>query len=451
MRIHFIAIGGSAMHNLAIALHKNGEQVSGSDDEIFEPSKSRLRKYGLLPEKVGWDANRINPELDAVILGMHAKPNNPELKAAQSLDIPIYSYPEFIYRQSKDKKRIVIGGSHGKTSITSMVLHVLKHWEIKVDYLVGAQLEGFETMVKISDAPLIVIEGDEYLSSPIDRKPKFLWYKPHIAVISGIAWDHINVFPTFENYVNQFKKFADSILEGGQLIYFQDDSNLKMIEEEQKDRLQCIAYNTHEHQIEDGKTYLKNSGERIEVKIFGAHNLQNLSAAKMVCLAAGIDSEKFYKAIQTFKGASKRLELIAKNEHSLAFKDYAHSPSKLKATTAAVKNQYPKHHLLACMELHTFSSLNKSFLEEYSGCMSAVDEAIVYYNPHTIEHKGLEAISKAEVKEAFLPDQVEVFDSSKAVVNFLKEKELKNTVLLLMTSGNFDGVDLNEMGSRLLA
>ena len=450
MRVHFIAIGGSAMHNMAIALNKKGFKVSGSDDEIFEPSKGRLEKYGLLPKTIGWDPDYIDDSIDAIILGMHAKKDNPELKRAQDLGLKIYSYPEYIFEQSKDKKRVVIGGSHGKTSITSMILHVLQYQKMDFDYMVGAQLEGFETMVSLSDAPLIIIEGDEYLSSPIDRRPKFLWYQPDVAVISGIAWDHINVFPTFDNYVEQFQLFVESIQEKGQLIYYDGDEILNKLISKSNSSIQKIGYEAHKHEIEDGITFLKKNDQKIKVAVFGEHNLQNLNAALLVCEALGINSNDFYEAIQSFGGAAKRLELIAKNEHSLVYKDYAHSPSKLKATTQAVKKQYPDKRLIACMELHTFSSLNKEFLQEYSGAMTAADEAVVYFNPKAIEHKGLASITKAEVEEAFKPSQVKVYDQSETVKQFLEGNSLKNAVLLLMTSGNFDGVNLNELGERLI-
>lgn len=451
MRIHFIAIGGSAMHNMAIALHKKGFQVSGSDDEIFEPSKSRLLKYNLLPKKIGWEPESLNHSIDAIILGMHARKDNPELLRAQELDLKIYSYPEYIYEQSKDKFRVVIGGSHGKTSITSMVMHVLKTLQRDFDYLVGAQLEGFETMVRLSDAPLIIIEGDEYLSSPIDRRPKFLWYKPNLAVISGIAWDHINVFPTFKNYLEQFQLFVESIEENGSLIYYKNDTELNQIVNQSKNSIEFVAYESHPHRIENGQTQLKTSVGNLAIQVFGEHNLQNLMAALEICMQLDISKEDFYKAISSFQGAAKRLELIGKNEHSLVYKDYAHSPSKLKATTEAVKKQYPKKHLIACMELHTFSSLTKEFLGEYSGSMSAADEAVVYFNPKTIQHKGLEAISVAEIEAHFLPSKVKVFNDSEKVKSYLEKNNLKNSVLLLMTSGNFDGVDLNQLGKQLTA
>lgn len=449
MKIHFIAIGGSAMHNMAIALHKKGYQVSGSDDEIFEPSKSRLEKYGLLPKIEGWNVDLISSDLDAIILGMHAKANNPELLKAQELGLKIYSYPEYVYEQAKNKTRVVIGGSHGKTSITSMILHVLQHKKIAFDYLVGAQLEGFETMVSFSDAPIMIIEGDEYLSSPIDRRPKFLWYKPDIAVLSGVAWDHINVFPTFENYVQQFDKFAQTINKDGLLTYFYGDEHLIKIADGVQE-IKKQPYTTPTHKIEDGVTYIGTLNGWVELKIFGEHNLQNLMAAKNVCNALEIDDFEFFEAIKTFSGAAKRLEKIAEKGNTTIFKDFAHSPSKLKATTAAVKKQYKERNVIAIMELHTFSSLNKTFLQEYSGCMSSADEAIVYFNPKTIEHKGLEQITVEQVMDAFLPSTIKVFNKSEQVSEFLKNKNLENTTVLLMTSGNFDGINLNEFAKELI-
>ena len=449
MKVHFIAIGGSAMHNMAIALHKKGFTVSGSDDEIFEPSKGRLKKYGLLPSQEGWNPSSISSDLDVIILGMHAKKDNPELLKAQELGLKIYSYPEYVYEQAKDKKRVVIGGSHGKTSITSMILHVLQLQKIEFDYLVGAQLEGFETMVSFSDAPLMIIEGDEYLSSPIDRRPKFLWYKPHIAVLSGVAWDHINVFPTFENYVEQFHLFTKTIKSGGLLTYFNGDEELNRIADK-SNSIRLKPYTTPTHKIENGVTIVGTSNGWLPMKVFGEHNLQNMMAALNVCLELGIEEDVFYKAIQSFSGAAKRLEEIARSEKTVVYKDFAHSPSKLKATSAAVKKQYQDKKVIACMELHTFSSLNKTFLREYSGCMSATDEAIVFFNPKTIEHKGLETITKQDVEEAFLPSKVTVYDDAKSVTDYLKAQNLNNSVVLLMTSGNFDGLNLNEFAQELV-
>lgn len=450
MRVHFIAIGGSAMHNLAIALHKKGFQVSGSDDEIFEPSKSRIAKYGLLPEQFGWFPDKITDELDAIILGMHAREDNPELKRAQELGLKVYSYPEYIYEQSKNKVRVVIGGSHGKTSITSMVLHVLGKMDIAFDYMVGAQLEGFETMVQLSDAPLIVLEGDEYLSSPIDRRPKFHLYHPNIALISGIAWDHINVFPTFDNYVQQFRMFINLIDEEGTLIYCENDEVLNEVAYYAHNPALKLPYGTPKNRIENGVTYLLTEFGEIPLQIFGDHNLQNLNGARMICNQLDVTDEEFYGAIQDFKGAAKRLELIAKNDQTAVYKDFAHSPSKLKATTQAVKQQYKNREVIACMELHTFSSLNKNFLKEYDGSMAAADEAYVYYNEHTIAHKKLDPISPGDVQAAFNSKNVTVYNDSQALFDMLSQKDWKNKVLLLMSSGNFDGIDLNAYGEQLI-
>ncbi len=451
MRVHFIAIGGSAMHNLAIALHKKGFEVTGSDDEIFEPSKSRIAKYGLLPAKFGWDESRITGEIDAIILGMHARIDNPELIKAQEIGVKVYSYPEYIYEQSKDKIRVVIGGSHGKTSITSMVLHVLDKCNKKFDYMVGAQLEGFETMVQLTDAKIIILEGDEYLSSPIDRRPKFHLYHPNIALISGIAWDHINVFPTFENYVEQFSTFISLIEKDGVLIYCKADDEVNKIALTTPNAdIDRVGYQTPENKIENGVTSVLVEGNEVPLQIFGDHNLQNMNGARLICNELKISDEQFYEAIQDFKGAAKRLELITKNDTTAIYKDFAHSPSKLKATTQAVKKQYPNRELIACMELHTFSSLNKTFLKEYKNSMSTADEAYVYYSNHTLEHKKLEAITPEEVKAAFGSENVTIYNDSDGLFNMLKDKDWNNKVLLLMSSGNFDGVNLNEFGENIM-
>jgi UDP-N-acetylmuramate: L-alanyl-gamma-D-glutamyl-meso-diaminopimelate ligase len=451
MRAHFIAIGGSAMHNLAIALHLKGYHVTGSDDEIFEPSKSRLAKHGLMPETIGWDANRISNDIDEVILGMHARQDNPELLRAQELGLKIYSYPEYIYEQTKDKTRVVIGGSHGKTSITSMILHVLNYHNIENDYMVGAQLEGFDCMVRLSKtAKVAVLEGDEYLSSPIDRRPKFHLYRPNIALLSGIAWDHINVFPTFENYVEQFQIFVNLIEPNGKIIYCENDKNVKHVSEKGRADIGKIPYSTHAYRVENGTTFLQTNAGEVAIQVFGEHNLQNLNGARLVLKELGISDTKFYEAIQTFKGASKRLELVKKTEHSVVYKDFAHSPSKLKATTKAVKDQFPNRKLIACMELHTFSSLNKTFLQEYENSMANADEAYVYFNPHTIEHKRLEALSPQQVKDAFASDNVTIFTDSEALVQQLKQHQWHNKNLLMMSSGNFDGIDFAKLAEELL-
>ena len=452
MHYHFIAIGGSAMHNLAIALHLKGEKVTGSDDEIFSPSKERLSKYGILPMQTGWSTENVTSSIDTIILGMHARVDNPELLKAEELNIPIFSYPEFIYEQTKNQTRVVIGGSHGKTSITSMILHVLSKQNIDHNYMVGAQLEGFECMVKLSnDVEIAIIEGDEYLSSPIDRRPKFHLYRPNIAVISGIAWDHINVFPTFENYVDQFNIFANKIDQNGYLIYCQEDKELMKMVQSNTYKCNLIPYKTHPHEIQNNITYLTpNNQFKYPIEIFGNHNLQNLKAAQIVCEKLGVNPEKFYLSIADFKGASKRMELVIKNQNFSFYKDFAHSPSKLKATTLALKKQFPNRTLIACMELHTFSSLNLDFLELYKNTMSAADTAYVYFNKDTIRHKRLDDFSKNDVYNAFGSSNVKVFTSSKDLEKELYYKKWFNCNLLMMSSGNFDGLDFKELGEKII-
>ena len=380
MNVHFIAIGGSAMHNLALALHNKGYQVKGSDDEIFEPSKSRLAAKGLLPESYGWFPEKITNDLDAIVLGMHAKADNPELLKAQDLGLKIYSYPEFLHEQSKHKTRVVIGGSHGKTTITSMILHVMHYHGKDVDYMVGAQLEGFDVMVKLTETnDFMVLEGDEYLSSPIDRRPKFHLYQPNIALLSGIAWDHINVFPTYDNYVEQFRIFVDSIVKGGSITYNEEDEEVKRVVEASQNTIRKLPYQTPNYTVENGQTLLETSEGLLPIEVFGKHNLNNLAGAKWICQHMGIDEDDFYEAIATFKGASKRLEKIAESTTSVAYKDFAHSPSKVEATTKAVKEQYDNRKLIACLELHTYSSLNAEFLKEYKGALDAADVAVVFY------------------------------------------------------------------------
>jgi UDP-N-acetylmuramate: L-alanyl-gamma-D-glutamyl-meso-diaminopimelate ligase len=448
MRIHFIAIGGSAMHNLAIALHKKGYQVTGSDDVIFEPSSSRLARYGILPAQMGWSEANITPDLDAVILGMHALTDNPELLRAQELGLKIYSYPEYIYEQTKDKLRVVIGGSHGKTTITSMILHVLNFYKRDFDYLVGAQLAGFDTMVKItSEAPLIVIEGDEYLASPIDRRPKFHLYKANLAVISGIAWDHINVFKTYADYVKQFELFIDTIQPGGKLIYCSVDKDLKEVVNNATAAIEKIAYEIPDHMVKDGITYLM--PEEVPLKVFGDHNLMNLNAAKLICAQLGIDSKQFDAAICSFTGAAKRLELLRSENETSIYKDFAHSPSKLKATIEAVKAQFPDRKLVACIELHTFSSLNKDFLVQYADTMMAADTAIVYIDEKTFQHKKLKPFNKKDVQRAFKREQLHFFNDPTLLQDYLLNVNFYRTNLLLMSSGNFGGVDLVKLAREL--
>lgn len=448
MRIHFIAIGGSAMHNLAIALHKKGYQVSGSDDVIFEPSNSRLAKYGLLPEKMGWDDAHITDDLDAVILGMHALTDNPELIKAQKLGIRIYSYPEYIYEQTKNKLRVVIGGSHGKTTITSMILHVLNHCKLDFDYLVGAQLAGFDTMVKVTDsAPFIIIEGDEYLASPIDRRPKFHLYKANVAVISGIAWDHINVFPTYDDYTKQFEVFIDTIEHDGTLIYCSIDQDLNAIVKKAEAQVKKIGYGIPLHEVTDGTTYLL--PEKTPLKVFGDHNLMNLNAARLACNSLGIGNIVFDEAISSFSGAAKRLELLSSDEHTNVYKDFAHSPSKLKATIDAVKAQFTTRKLVSCIELHTFSSLNKSFLQQYADTMNNSDVAIVYINDKTFAQKKMEPFTKNEVQNAFNSTDLHFFNDADLLVQFILSLNFYQTNLLLMSSGNYGGLDLTKLAREL--
>lgn len=440
------------MHNIALAMKNKGYVVTGSDDEINEPSRSRLQKQGLLPVALGWFPEKLDKTYDAVILGMHARGDNPELIRAQELGLKIFSYPEYMYEQTKDKIRVVVGGSHGKTTITSIILHVLKHAGKDFDYLVGAQLQGFDTMVKLTkEAPIAVFEGDEYLASPIDRRPKFHLYKPHIAIISGIAWDHINVFPTYENYVEQFEKFIHIIEPKGSLIYCTADNELKNLVEKTKAEVTKIPYAIPQNSIENGITFLHNNkGKKIPLKIFGDHNLMNLNGARLVCEKLGIEENVFYEAIQSFTGAAKRLEPVKQSPSFVFYKDFAHSPSKLKATIEAMKKQFPARPLVACMELHTFSSLNENFLKEYKGCMGYADDAIVYFNPHTIEHKKLKPITIEQVKKSFDDDKLKVFTESKQVTDYLKGIKWNNKNLLMMTSGNFDGVDFVKLGNELL-
>ncbi|SOU87654.1 UDP-N-acetylmuramate--L-alanine ligase [Tenacibaculum dicentrarchi] len=446
MRVHFIAIGGSAMHNLAIALHQKGDIVTGSDDTIHNPSKARLEKYGLLPNEFGWFSEKITTDLDAIILGMHAKKDNPELLKAQELGVKIYSYPEFLYEQSKDKTRVVISGSHGKTTITSMILHVMNYHEREVDYMVGAQLDGFETMVHLTEEnDFIVLEGDEYLSSPIDMRPKFHLYKPNIALLSGIAWDHINVFPTIENYNEQFKIFTDSLINGGMMVYNEEDAVLKDIVENSTNPIKKYPYQTPEYFIDNGVTYIDTSDGDLPLEVFGEHNLQNIAGAKWICQHMGIDEDEFYEAIASFKGASKRLEKVAENKNSVIFKDFAHSPSKVKATTTAVKNQYKERTVLACLELHTYSSLNAEFLKEYKGALTKADKAVVFYSPDAVKIKQLEEVTEQQIATAFERDDLIIYTNPADFKEFLFNQNLENTALLLMSSGNYGGLNFDEV------
>jgi UDP-N-acetylmuramate: L-alanyl-gamma-D-glutamyl-meso-diaminopimelate ligase len=436
------------MHNLALTLKQKGDEVTGSDDEIFNPSKSRLESAGLLPEKFGWFPSKIHVGLDAVILGMHARENNSELLKAQSLNLNIYSYPEYLFEQSKDKIRVVIGGSHGKTTITSMILHVLQKVSINCDYMVGAQLEGFDTMVKITDAPIIVLEGDEYLSSPIDRRPKFHLYKPHIALLSGISWDHINVFPSFEFYLKQFEEFIEKIEIGGYLTYCSDDESLNVISSINSE-IETEPYQLPKFTIKDGKTFLNFNKEQIELEIFGNHNLLNMMGALNICRKLGVEESIFFSAMHTFKGASNRLEKIAEREGLIVYKDFAHSPSKVEATVKAVCEQYADIKIIAVLELHTFSSLSNTFLTEYKNSMNGPDISYVYFNPQTLIHKNISDFSKQLVYDSFDRKDLKVFTDNQMCFSSVQSELTSKTLVLFMSSGNFGGLVVEDFSRNL--
>jgi len=451
MNIHFISIGGSVMHQLAIALKRKGYQITGSDDEIFEPAKSNLEKEGILPTQVGWFPENIKKDLDAIILGMHAKGDNPELLRAQELGLPIYSFPEYIYKESTGKTRVVVGGSHGKTTTTAMLMHVLKSADKAFDYLVGARLQGFDQSVNVTDAPLIVCEGDEYPASTIEKRPKFHFLFPHIAILTGIAWDHINVFPTFEIYLEQFRIFINKIEKGGHLIYNETDEVLRdLVLSINRSDIHLHPYGVPEHKIVNGETVVKIEGEEATLKVFGNHNLMNLNAAWIVCKQLGLSAIQFTGAISTFTGAAKRLELLAKNESTSVFRDFAHAPSKVKATIEAVKSQFPERKLIAVLELHTYSSLNAEFMKEYEGVMKRADEAAVFYSKHALELKRLPALSKDVVVQGFADENIYVFNERIELENWLLSLDYKNSIILLMSSGNYDGINMESFANQLI-
>ena len=450
MKIHFIAIGGSVMHQLAIALKRKGYEVTGSDDEIFEPAKSALVKENILPEGIGWYPEKIDPTLDAVILGMHAKGDNPELLKAKSLDIPVFSFPEYIYQESRDKTRIVVGGSHGKTTTTSMIMHVLRVLGKEFDYLVGARLEGFDQSVKVTNAPLIVCEGDEYPASVVEKRPKFHFLFPQIAILTGIAWDHINVFPTFENYLDQFRIFIGKIESGGHLVYNETDETLKkLVEENKRSDISYHPYAILPHTIEGGETKVNIEGVETSLKVFGNHNLLNLNAAWEVAKLVGIDKGDFAKAIATFTGAAKRLELLAGNASTVFYRDFAHAPSKVKATIDAVKQQFPAKKIVGVLELHTYSSLNEAFMTEYKGALESADEAAVFYSRHALELKRLPELPKAAVEKGFQKQGLQVFNHREELEEWLNGLDLKDSVVLFMSSGNYDGFDAEAFAGRI--
>ena len=446
MKVHFIAVGGAVMHNLAIALQKKGYEVTGSDDEIFEPARSRLNQYGLLPEREGWFPDKITSGINTIILGMHAKADNPELIKARETGIRIMSFPEYLYEQTKDKKRIVVAGSHGKTTTTAMIMHVFRQQGVKFDYMAGSQIDGFETMVGLSDdSEIAVFEGDEYLTSTLDRRPKFHLYMPHIAIINGIAWDHMNVFPTFDNYLLQFKIFADKISSGGTLLYFDGDDETRKVAHEAPDHLQKISYKVHGYFQNKTGFYAATHNRVVPMKIFGEHNMQNLSAAKAACMEAGIAEDDFYNSIRTFEGTTKRLQKLDENGKGVIYIDFAHSPSKVKATVEAVTARYPGRDIVACLELHTFSSLSDDFLPLYKDTLGKPSAAIVYFNPHAIQLKMLKPVTKETVFKAFACEELQVFDDSREMFKHLKALPFINPVYLFMSSGDFNGIDMKSL------
>ncbi|HEX8041113.1 MAG TPA: Mur ligase family protein [Chryseosolibacter sp.] len=451
-RIHFIAIGGSVMHNLAIALKQAGHQVSGSDDEIFEPARGALAAHGILPAREGWHPEKLSRDIDVVMLGMHALKDNPELVRAQELGLKIYSFPDYIYEQSKNKQRIVIAGSHGKTTITAIIIHVLAFCRRKFDYVIGARVRGIEQTVKLTDAPIIIIEGDEYLSSALDPTPKFLRYHHHIGLISGIAWDHVNVFPTEEEYVRQFDLFADQTPKGGILIYCEQDSMALIIGKKERTDVTAVSYKSHPHTYDqNGRFSLVDNKQKYPVKIFGSHNFQNINGAKEVLKRIGVTNEEFYNAISTFEGAAGRLEVVGQNDSVTVYKDFAHAPSKVKATVKAVKEIYPARELVACVELHTYSSLNKKFLPQYKDTLKNAQTAIVYFNPEKVHAKKLEVPSRSDIQSAFANPNIEVFDQPGKMESFLVSQKWKNKNLLMMSSGHFGGLDIRKLSEKIVS
>jgi len=448
-QIHFIAIGGSLMHNLALALHDKGYTITGSDDEIYEPSRRKLADAGLLPKEEGWFPEKIHSDLSAIILGMHAREDNPELARAREFEIPIFSFPEFIHRQSLDKQRIVVTGSHGKSTITAMMMHVLAYHKRKFDFAVGAEVNGFDRTVRLSDAPIIVIEGDEYLSSPIDREPKFLKYHHHIALISGIAWDHINVFPTEDLYISQFEKLADRTPKAGSLAYCEEDPVARSIGEKQREDVTPLPYGKPSFEVKDGKTILVHANGKVPLKVFGKHNLQNLMGAKQVLGRIGITESMFFEAIGSFEGAGRRLEKVASNGNSIVFRDYAHAPSKVKATIDAVREQFPGRKITACLELHTFSSLTAEFLPHYRSTMDSADHAFVYFNPHTLAHKKLPPLDPESIKRAFGGNHIQIFTEKDQLLDALGSDAGTERIILLMSSGTFDALDMEQVSGLI--
>jgi UDP-N-acetylmuramate: L-alanyl-gamma-D-glutamyl-meso-diaminopimelate ligase len=452
MKLHFISIGGNVMHQLALALHQKGYTITGSDDEIVDPAKSNLQKAGILPSEIGWNDQLITKDLDGVILGMHARENNPELAKALQLGIPVYSFPEYIYKESQHKKRIVIGGSHGKTSTTAMIMHLFQQQHLSFDYLVGAAIKGFQGSVQLTEAPIIVCEGDEYPASALVKKPKFHFLYPHLAVITGIAWDHINVFPTFDVYLEQFTLFIQKIEPGGILIYNQTDETLEnLVKNCLRTDISYLPYVLPTYRVVDGITEIEIDGLIGNLAVFGEHNLLNLQAARLVGEQLGISAKDFLQSMENFSGAAKRLELLAAGKKARVYRDFAHAPSKVMATIRAVRQQFPQHYLIAVLELHTFSSLNEKFLEEYKGAMDDANLAAVFYTHHSLEQKKLPPLETSKVKSGFGNESLIILHDQESLLEWLSHQDYQHTVLLLMSSGTFDGANMLTFAETITA
>jgi len=444
MNIHFIAIGGSIMHSLAIELKNNGHKITGSDDIIYDPAKSNLKSNNLLPANDGWNIKNIHSKLDMIILGMHAKKDNPELLEAQKKNIPTLSFPEYISQYAIDKKRVVIAGSHGKTTITGMIMHVLNDNKIKFDYLVGAKIDLLDKQVNLKNNDVVIIEGDEYLSSAIDSTPKFMYYHPHLVVVSGVAWDHFNVFPTLSSYQNAFKMLLNQVIKNaGKIFYCDNDDFLTSFLKQSKS---IVPYSLPEYLVEDGKFCIIHNCKKYPINVFGQHNLYNLQAANYICNELGVSDENFYLSIKNFNGASNRLSLIKnlQNQSSIYY-DFAHSPSKVLATINAVRELHPTRYLLACLELHTFSSLNIDFLPNYSNVFLECDEIWIYVDKNIQTGKGLIKLTSSFICKTINHHNILVCNNKESIETKLKNIRFSNTNLLLMSSGNFSGINFEKI------
>lgn len=448
-KYHFIAIGGAVMHQLALHLKQEGHEISGSDDAIFEPAKSNLEKAGILPENIGWNDTVITPDIDAIILGMHAKADNPELLKAQDLNLKIYSFPEFFYEQCKAKVRIAVAGSHGKTSITSMLMHLFKNHDAKFDYLVGAKLDGFQYMVNsASNNEYAIIEADEYLTSPLDLRSKFLHYYPNIAIISGIAWDHINVFPAYDSYLETFRKFIQSIKKDGYLIYNNNDDELvNLIKSIDTTHVQLIPYCSLASEVIDENVYIKYNDKSYKINVFGTHNLSNLNAAFEVGKIVGFSEESILKSFETFSGAAKRLENVFddKERRISIYRDFAHAPSKVIATVNAVREKYQNRKIIAFLELHTYSSLQENFIEQYANSLAKADVKFLYIDEEALKIKNKEKFDAQWLKKQFNDETIIVVEDKNDILELIKNELENNSVLLLMSSGNLGGLDIQQL------